>query len=169
VEYRSTLAPLGLPLVHVAIGRGEGGVYRRGVARGWIAVGDVAFGVLVALGGVSVGGVALGGLGVGAVALGGLALGAFAVGGLAIGLFAVGGAAFALVGALGGLAIARDTAFGGLAIAEHANDDAARQMAATGFFGAADDMIGYARFLTALPVLVVLLIWLRARRGHATP
>ncbi len=42
---KSSIQLLGLPLVHVATGQLVDGRYRRGVARGWIAVGDVAFGV----------------------------------------------------------------------------------------------------------------------------
>jgi hypothetical protein len=41
---KSSIQLLGLPLVHVTTGQLVDGRYRRGVARGWIAVGDVAFG-----------------------------------------------------------------------------------------------------------------------------
>jgi hypothetical protein len=117
MEYRSRLSPLGLPLVHVAIGmRGAGG-YARGVATGWIAVGDVAFGVLVACGGLAVGGLSLGGLSLGVLAMGGVAGGLAALGGMAAGGIAVGGAAIAWHAAVGGLAIAHHYAIGGLAIA----------------------------------------------------
>ena len=36
--YRTRLALLGLPLVDVSTGRVVNGVYRRGIARGWIAI-----------------------------------------------------------------------------------------------------------------------------------
>ena len=72
---RRTLA--GLPLIHVATGQVVDGRYRRGIARGWIAVGDVSFGVLLSIGGAAFGGVALGGLGVGVLSIGGLALFSF--------------------------------------------------------------------------------------------
>jgi hypothetical protein len=55
MEYRSRVSFLGLPVIHVAVGGAVAGVYRRGVATGWIAVGDVAFGVLFSCGGVAVG------------------------------------------------------------------------------------------------------------------
>jgi hypothetical protein len=42
----SRLGLLGLPLVHIAVGRVENGRYGCGIARGWLAVGDVAFGVV---------------------------------------------------------------------------------------------------------------------------
>src|SRR5438093_4305591 len=51
VEYRSNLSVLGLPLIHVATGAIAGGVYRRGGAMGWIAVGDVALGLFFSCGG----------------------------------------------------------------------------------------------------------------------
>ncbi|MGH7895301.1 MAG: hypothetical protein ACREQL_11580, partial [Candidatus Binatia bacterium] len=155
MEYRTAVKILGLPLVHVATGRGENGVYRRGIARGWIAVGDIAIGPLLAIGGISVGGLSLGGLAIGAVVVGGMAVGALAAGGLAIGILAVGGAAFGLVGALGGLAVARDVALGGVAVATHANDAVAREMVAHGtFFRAADTMLRYSILLVALPTLM---------------
>ncbi len=148
MDYKSHATLLGLPLVHIANARLVDGRLQRGVARGWIAIGDISYGVLVALGGVAVGGsalggisvglIALGGLGMGLLCLGGLALGGYAVGGLALGIVAVGGGAIAVYDAEGGLAvaghaarggmaIARDYAVGGHAEAAHANDQAARQ------------------------------------------
>jgi hypothetical protein len=163
MEYRSALAPLGVPLVHVAIGGPRG----RGIARGWIAIGDVAFGVVAALGGLAVGGVALGGLGVGAIALGGLAVGGLATGGLAVGVLAVGGGAIGLVGALGGLAVARDVAVGGVAIAAHANDAVARELVAHGgYFDAGRSFLGWSRVLLVLPPTIVAVRWL-AQRSRA--
>ena len=105
VHYRTQFEIWGLPLVDVRVGEVVNGRYRRGVAKGWIAIGDVAFG----------------GLSLGALALGGLAIGGCAFGGAAIGVCAIGGAAIALKLALGGLAISGDVALGGVAIAPHAN------------------------------------------------
>ena len=51
-EYRTRATLLGLPLIHVALGGPSvEGRYRRGVARGWIAVGDFSQGVLLSVGG----------------------------------------------------------------------------------------------------------------------
>jgi hypothetical protein len=119
MEYRSQAQLLGLPLVHVATSAIVDGRLRRGVAIGWIAVGDVAVGVLLACGGISVGAISVGGAAVGLLPLGGLALGALALGGIAVGVVAMGGAAIAWYAAVGGLAIAHDYAAGGLAIAQH--------------------------------------------------
>jgi hypothetical protein len=108
---------LGLPLVHVALSSVVDGQFRRGVATGWIAIGDVAFGILLAVGGVAVGGVSFGGIAVGVLPIGGLALGVLALGGVALGIVAVGGAAVAWHAAIGGLAVASHYAAGGVAIA----------------------------------------------------
>jgi hypothetical protein len=108
-EYRSGLAPGGLPWVHVCIGGPTEGGYRLGVARGVIALGDVAIGV-VALGGVAVGLVAIGGVALGHAALAGVSVGLFALGGLAIGVTALGAVAVGVMthGALAsGLALVR--------------------------------------------------------------
>ncbi len=115
-EYVSSLKIMGLPLVHVAFGPLHG--RPRGIAKGVIAIGDTAFGVLFALGGVAVGGLALGGVSFGLLTLGGVAIGGVAVGGLAVGVIAVGGLA------LGGLALGGGAigyyAYGSGAIGVHA-------------------------------------------------
>lgn len=120
MEYRSSATLFGLPLVHVATSTFVDGRLRRGVATGWIALGDIAIGVLFACGGLAVGGVSVGGAAVGLLPIGGLALGALALGGVAIGIIALGGAAVAWYAAVGGLAVAREYAVGGFALAEHA-------------------------------------------------
>lgn len=96
-RYVSPVRVFGLPLVHIALGPSDN--ERRGVARGIIAIGDVAIGFL-AIGGVSFGGIALGGMAVGLSAIGGMAIGLLiALGGGAVGGLAVGG------GAVGGIAV----------------------------------------------------------------
>ncbi len=110
MNYKSSIRLLGLPLVHVAIGPPEGSPGVRGIAKGWIAVGDIAFGIAFALGGLAVGGLSVGGLSVGVLAVGGLSIGILAVGGLSIGIWAVGGLALGAI------------AFGGVAIKEFRNE-----------------------------------------------
>jgi len=93
----------GLPLIHIAVGY-DPRTGRRRIARGVIAIGDVAVGVIaiggvsfgvVTLGGLSMGVLAFGGCSIGAVlALGGFAIGGIAIGGAAIGYYALGGGAF---------------------------------------------------------------------------
>ncbi|WP_165232317.1 sigma-70 family RNA polymerase sigma factor [Aquisphaera insulae] len=99
------------------------------LARGWIAIGDEARGILLAIGGKALGLVALGGRTVGAVsvggvafgliALGGLGVGALAIGGLGVGVYAFGGGSVGWRSA-GGLAMGWDMACGGGAFARHA-------------------------------------------------
>ena len=101
-EYRSQAEFLGLPLIHIATGIDlETGKMR--VARGIIAIGNVAVGVF-ALGGFAAGVFPLGGLALGVVSLGGVAAGLLSFGGCAIGVFlGVGGVAVGYA-AIGGAA-----------------------------------------------------------------
>jgi hypothetical protein len=132
-EYRSPWTLFGLPLIHVRFNRGNGNTLP---AKGWIAVGEKAYGIILAFGAVAVGGIssggvavgifALGGFGIGCMAFGGMSVGIAAMGGAAAGYIAFGGGAIGWLGAQGGAAIARHFALGGGAIAEHANDHAAR-------------------------------------------
>ena len=97
IRYRSTRMLWGCPLLVVACGPDTAHDEDRGIARGIIAIGDIAVGV-VAIGGLAAGVISIGGLScglvtVGGVALGGLVLGGVAVGGVAIGLAAAGGVA----------------------------------------------------------------------------
>jgi RNA polymerase sigma factor (sigma-70 family) len=132
-EYRTRLTLFGLPLVHVCY---DTPAVDAGPARGWVAIGDRADGVLFALGGIARGGIAVGGIAVGVVAVGAVAIAPLALGCVAFGAIALGGAAFAWVaiggfatgwrGAAGALAVAHDYAGGGLAVGAHANDAAVR-------------------------------------------
>ena len=138
--YRSEATLLGLPLIDINLSAPtppEGGKPSgsptpdggRRVARGWIAIGDDARGILlavgstarglVALGGRAFGVVSFGGLALGLVAFGGLGLGVLGIGGLGAGVYAFGGGAVGWRSA-GGLAIGWDLACGGGAFAWHA-------------------------------------------------
>jgi zinc protease len=126
----------GLPLIDVNVTdpRAPGRPVANGqiprIARGWIAIGDDARGIIlavgstargfIAVGGRSLGVVSIGGVAVGLVAIGGLGVGIFAIGGLGLGFYAIGGLAIGWQGAAGGGAIAWDTAVGGFAMARHA-------------------------------------------------
>jgi predicted RNA-binding Zn-ribbon protein involved in translation (DUF1610 family) len=100
-RYKSQATLFGRPLVHVAIGPYED--EPRGIARGIIAIGDVANGWL-AIGGAAYGIIAIGGMAVGVAAIGGMALGLLALGGFAVGGYALGGGAVGFI-ASGGAAI----------------------------------------------------------------
>jgi len=167
MSYRSGFELLGLPFVHVATSTVENGVWKRGLARGWIAVGDIAFGVLFSAGGLAVGGIAVGGLSLGAIALGGLALGGYSLGGLALGYLAIGGLAVGFQGAVGGAAIAKEFAIGGLAIADHANDAAAEAFFSHGAAGAARTIMDHSVWFVLLAFLP--LLGIRRSRGRDAP
>jgi hypothetical protein len=157
LAYTSKIRVLGLPLFEYQGGSLVEGSHRRGVARAWIAVGDIAFGVLFSAGGVAVGGVAVGGLSAGLVSAGGLALGGLALGGGAVGVWSVGGAAFALHAALGGLAVGGAYAEGGAAVARHANDSLANAFFTRNlFFRLSKSALSWSWVLIALPVLFAL-------------
>ena len=133
-EYRSRATFLGLPLVHCRGGKRPGEKSQPAV--GWIAFGEIAYGILFASGGVAVGGICTGGLCFGIISIGGVGIGLFAFGGMALGLVAMGGAAIGWIAgggiavawhaALGGMVAAHDLALGGSAMAAHANDAVAR-------------------------------------------
>jgi hypothetical protein len=149
VEYKSRASILGLPLVHIAMGI-DPRTGRKRIAKGVIAIGDVAVGVL-AMGGVAAGGVAFGGVAVGVLSIGGAALGVLAaIGGLAVGGFAFGGLAAGAI-ALGGLAVGY-YAFGGAAFGAHVVSGTIRDPAAMEFF---NPWAGnWMRWLTILSVFV---------------
>ena len=162
MEYRSRTVLLGLPLVHVAIGVMRDGRPARGIARGWIAIGDISFGLLLSFGGVAVGtGLSFGGVGLGLICFSGLSVGLLlALGGLAVGYLAVGGAAIAFRAAVGGLAVARDYAIGGAAFARHANDAAAEQFVTQDILLAAGQFVadhsGWLVLLAFIPLFIAL-------------
>jgi hypothetical protein len=166
MHYKSSVHLLGMPLVHVAIGPTEGASGVRGIAKGWIAIGDIAFGVVFALGGLAVGGLSMGGLSVGVLALAGLSIGIWSVGGLALGLFALGGGAIAIWAANGGLAVASEYSLGGLAIGLHANTDAARAyFESSWFFSIGSLLARHSRWLLVFAVIVPIITLLQKRRG----
>ncbi|GAB5516136.1 RNA polymerase sigma factor [Rhodopirellula baltica] len=125
---------LGRPLLDIQFSpRDAGGIaLRPGVARGWIAIGDVAYGWffamgdksiaaiamgsrpigIVSVGAMSIGVISMGGLSIGLISLGGLAVGWWSLGGLALGGHAVGGAAFGIKMAAGGVAASMGSAKG---------------------------------------------------------
>ncbi|MCK4546937.1 MAG: hypothetical protein KAW17_05780 [Candidatus Eisenbacteria sp.] len=165
MTYKSQTTLLGFPLVHVATAEMRDGRIVRGIARGWIAIGDISFGVIVSIGAVSIGGIALGGVGLGLLSLAGLSIGVFALGGVAVGIVAMGGFAVAWHAAMGGAAIAREFALGESAIAEHANDEAAREFfSGSGFLAGVSSVMRNARWLVLLAALPVIQAVLRRKR-----
>ena len=138
MEYRSRATLLGLPLIHFqSFGPTRVPGVKAKPSIGWIAIGERAYGILYASGGIAVGGIANGGLSIGLMsfggvsigllALGGFALGGIALGGGAIGWIASGGMALGWHAAMGGMVAAHELACGGAALANHVNDSVARQ------------------------------------------
>lgn len=171
-EYRSLWTLFGWPLVHIRFGEASG---KWQPAKGWIACGNVAYGILFAFGGVAVGGFSIGGVAVGGIALGGFTLGLFSFGGLALGLLVMGGAAIgymawggaaiAWLAALGGAAVGHRFALGGVAVAEHANDHAARAFVRDSvFFSHASLLMTLAIIVYCLSMLPGFLYFLKQSR-----
>ncbi len=111
-EYRSETMIGGLPLLHIAWGM-DMATGKKRVARGIIAIGDMAHGAF-----------AFGGIARGGFAFGGVAMGVVAVGGVGLGLISFSGLAIALLFAYGGFAIS-GIAVGGFALGYYANGGAA--------------------------------------------
>ncbi len=170
MNYKSKFTLLGLPLIHVASAKMENGHVRRGVAKGWIAIGDISFGVLLSIGAVAVGGIALGGVAIGLLSFAGLAIGVFALGGAAIGVFATGGFALAWYAAHGGFAMANEYALGGKAIANHANDLIAGDYIKNNYFfdlaGTISKHLKWLILLVFIPVIQNLLHKLKHRSSR---
>lgn len=163
-EYRTRATLFGLPLVHITFGGMQNGKFQGGQARGWIAIGNVSYGVLLSIGGVAFGGIAIGGVACGIVSLAGLAVGAIAMGGGAIGWMAAGGAAIAWHAAFGGLAIAVDYALGGLAVANQANTDAAKELLSNQpLLAGAKVMMEHSRWAMLLVLLPLITVWRRRK------
>jgi hypothetical protein len=175
VQYCSRWRLFGIPLIAVQCGRRAGEDRRAAV--GWIAIGDIAVGILIGLGGISVGIISIGGVALGAISLGGLALGlsgcggvgigGWAMGGLALGYMASGSCAIAWLAAQGAGAMAHGFATGGIALAHHANDAAAREfIAGNNFFSRADGFTksGWFALICFSPMGLMLWQTIRLRR-----
>jgi hypothetical protein len=174
-EYRSAISLFGWPLVHIRIGGDL--VERQTPVKAWIAVGDMAIGLVFAFGGVavapvSVGGMAIGllswgGFAIGGVAWGGLALGGWAMGGLALGWQAFGGCAIAWNAALGGAAVAFEYALGGFAHAAHANNEiAANVIKPNPFFSSGGFVFHHMIWLNLIWLIPMMLWWWLVRAGN---
>jgi RNA polymerase sigma factor (sigma-70 family) len=171
-EYRSRFHLLGLPLIHIRMGD-----RLAAPLKAWIAMGDCAFGVLFAFGGlaiapVSVGGCALGlfsvgGCAIGLLALGGCSLGIWSFGGLALGWQAFGMCAIGWNAAMGAAAVAREFALGDFVQAAKANNEIAAQFFRSNlFFRGAQIVYRYYYWLNLIWVLPAIVWWrINVRRG----
>lgn len=117
-HYTSKTKIAGIPLVSIRLSRR---MTKDCVAKGIIAIGNVAIGVIsigcfslgvISMGAFTVGLIAVGAIAVGAFAIGAVAVGVLAVGATAIGFYSIGAAAFAKEIAVGASASAVKTAIG---------------------------------------------------------
>lgn len=170
--YTSSTKLLNLPIMDVQFNAAmvDGAVETPLTARGWIALGDRAHGILLgggtrarglvavgsfAFGGITIGGfgcglinlcgvslgaISLGGLAIGWLAFGGLSIGVNAFGGLAAGINAVGGAAFGWNMADGGMAWSHELAQGGLVLGGQAGEAASAEIATNWFMSAGKNL-----------------------------
>lgn len=156
MSYKTKYTLLGLPLIHIATGKMENGHPIRGIARGWIAIGDISFGIILSVGGAAFGGIAIGGIAVGLLSFAGMAIGVLAFGGGAIGFFATGGGAIAWHAATGGFAMANEYALGGEAIANQANNLIAEEyFKNSDFFSSTRVLVEHSRWFILLVFLPV--------------
>jgi hypothetical protein len=167
MNYKTKITLIGIPIVHIATSKKDQGRYKRGIAKGWIAIGDISFGIILSIGGVAFGSVAIGGLAVGILSLAGLAFGILAFGGGAIGILATGGGAVAWHAATGGFAMAKEYALGGRAIAHYANDMVAKDYFRNSiFFSSARFIGGHSRWFLLLVFLPIIQSLIHKRKGY---
>jgi hypothetical protein len=159
-EYKSRIFLAGIPLLHFRFGTPEQGdkpVF------GWVAGGDVAYGLLFAWGGVaiapiSVGIVSLGVLSVGAVGVGLMGLGTIGIGIVGFGASAIGYKAYGSFSALGwdsaftgiGFSVAKNAAIGPFSFAQQINNEAATKICNLSFMGQS-----YLWILATIALLVI--------------
>lgn len=174
IYYRSAWSFLGVPLVEINMGGTPDA--RPAVAKGWIAIGAKAYGLLFACGAIAIAPLSFGGLAIGVFTWGGFALGAYvwggfaiglgALGGVAVGLKAVGGCALGWSAAWGAIAMAHSFAQGVIAVAAHANDEVARDYFENDlFFRAARVFLTHSNWVWMLILVPILPILLRIRRN----
>ncbi|MFC3123156.1 sigma-70 family RNA polymerase sigma factor [Agaribacter flavus] len=136
-EYKSVIRLAGIPLIHIRFGMPEEGDTP---VNAWIAGGELAFGRLIAWGGVavapiSVGIVSLGVISIGAVSIGLLSLGTITLGLIGFGASAIAYKAYASLSALGwqsafsnAFSIANEAAIGPISQAKHVNSELAAEL-----------------------------------------
>ena len=136
-EFKSQFMLFGIPLFHFQFSKPEMGDKP---AFGWIAGGNVAYGLIFAWGGVAVAPVSVGIISFGVISIGGLGFGLVGIGVVAIGVIGFGASAiaykaYASLSALGwesalsgGFATAKEAAIGAIAQGVQVNNEAAAQI-----------------------------------------
>jgi len=136
-EYRSRFSLAGIPLLHFRFGMPE--TNDKPIV-GWVAGGDIAFGLVFAWGGVAIAPISVGILSVGIISIGAVGMGLLGIGTVGIGVIGFGASAvahkaYASFSALGwdaafsnGFSIARDAAIGPISFAKHINNKQAAEI-----------------------------------------
>lgn len=137
-EFRTRARLFGVPLAHFQFGMPEEGDK---VAYGWIAVGERAYGLLFASGGIAVAPISVGILSIGFFSVGVVGIGLLATGTVALGVIGFGAStiaykAYASMSALGwesaisgGFSVAKEAAIGQHAYAKYVNNEQAGEIA----------------------------------------
>lgn len=163
MQYRSRWRPLGLPPIDIQIGSDPD--LRPKTAKGWIAIGAKAYGLLFAAGAIAVAPISWGGFSAGILTYGGFALGIWSVGVFAIGFKSIGVVAIAWHASSGIVAFAYRYAQGISALAHHANNARANQVMKTEtFFRAWDWFTTHANWVFVLSLLPLVIVGRRARK-----
>ena len=143
-EFKSRLSIAGIPLLHFRFGMTE---KNDKPVVGWLAGGDVAYGLLFAWGGIAIAPISVGILSIGLITVGAIGLGLIGLGTVAIGVIGFGASAIAFkayaslsaVGwssaVSGGFSIANDAAIGSIVFANQTNNEQAAEIANLTTFG----------------------------------
>jgi len=158
-EYKSRLCLAGIPLLHFRLGMPE---KNDKPVIGWLAGGDIAYGLLFAWGGIAIAPISVGLLSVGLISVGAVGIGIIGLGTIGIGIIGFGASVIAYKGyaslsALGwesalsaGFSIANDAALGPIAFANQTNNEQAAEIANLATFGQS-----YVWLLALIAVLVI--------------
>lgn len=120
-EYKSKISIFNLPLLHIKYRKTRNAKIAR--AKGIIAIGEIATGVLLGFGAISCGIFSFGILSIGLLlSVGILSIGSFSFGCISIGLYSIGAIAIGLE-TIGAVSLAKDVSFGAVSKAETAIGD----------------------------------------------
>jgi RNA polymerase sigma factor (sigma-70 family) len=159
-EYKSRLTLAGIPLFHFRFGMPE---KNDKPVIGWIAGGDIAYGLVFAWGGFAVAPISVGIVSIGALSIGAVGIGLVGLGTVGIGLIGFGASAFAFKGyasfsAAGwesafsnGFSIAKEAAVGPNAFATYVNNETAYEIAHLALFSQS-----YLWLLSIIAILVII-------------
>jgi RNA polymerase sigma factor (sigma-70 family) len=166
-HYRSRWSLLGLPLIHINIGGTPD--LRMPVAKGWIAIGTIAYSPLLAIGTIAIAPISWGAFSAGVLTYGGIAIGIWSIGIFAVGWKSIGVCAIAWKAAQGVVAMAFDYASGINALARHVDDARANAFfQSSSLFRTWDWIANHCNWLWLICLFPMLIMVRRARRIRQT-